>query len=463
VLDETMELFPFEYIHVGGDEVNKRYWEQCPQCKQRMKDEKLKDTHELQSYFMKRMEKYLSSKGRRLIGWDEILEGGLPPKASVMSWRGTAGGIKAAKSGHDVVIAPYYPLYFDALQDDAQYEPRTIGYAPNPLSRVYFFEPIPAQLTEEEAAHVLGCQGQAWSEWMFTPEQVDYMVYPRACALSEIAWTPPQQKDFADFYTRLQEHAGRLNRLGVNFRPLDAIIGVWTPKTTGTTLTLPLGTAINEPGYYMVEFRHITGNGAMKIESVSLMAGGRQVAVDDHPGVAGSKPIGQHYVFNCTTAKAKDPVSVVVKLKDTIKGVSYGEILLRKIPEKEFKAMTGSPVIRTLKDGWKTGETSTAFRPLLYDVTGSLKEKGTYDITFDYTGGAHRLDIAWVEILAGDKVIVRDEHPGFTGASKKDNVYQVKIPEIKPATKYILKVMARSDGGMDSNGKITIKKRQQRQ
>jgi hexosaminidase len=459
ILDETMELFPFEYIHVGGDEVNKYYWERCPRCKTRMKSEKLKDAHELQSYFMKRMEKYLTSKGKRLIGWDEILEGGLPPKATVMSWRGTAGGIKAARSGHDVVIAPYYPLYFDALQDDAQYEPKTIGYAPNPISRVYFFEPIPQQLSEKEADHVLGCQGQAWTEWMFDQDRVEYMVYPRACALSEIAWTPPEQKDFADFFARLIHHVERLKLADVNFRPLDAIIGIWSPDMVRKEMILPLGDAGIEPGYYLVEFRHITGSSVLNIESVSFMDGNRRISIDSHPGCAGSNPIGQHYVLDLTGIASQENTRITVQLKNEGPANSYGEILLRKIPEQEYKIMTAPPVVRKLQDGWKSGETSTAYRPLLYDVTGSITKKGSYDITFEYTGGAHRLDIAWVEILAGNTVISRDEHFGFTGAGKKDNVYRLDVPEIKPDTKYILKVLARSDGGMDSNGKITIKKR----
>jgi len=218
VLDETLALFPSKFIHIGGDEVNKKFWNQCDDCKHRMKEEGLQNANELQSYFVKRMEKYLNSKGRRLIGWDEILEGGLAPNATVMSWRGMNGGIAAAKSGHDVVMTPVRPLYFDAPQGDRRYEPKTIGYSPNTLKDVYQFEPVPPQLTADEAKHILGAQANAWTEWMFTSDRVEYMVYPRACALSEVVWTAPDLKDWDDFQNRMQQHYLRLDEMGVNYR-----------------------------------------------------------------------------------------------------------------------------------------------------------------------------------------------------------------------------------------------------
>ncbi|MCI0499877.1 MAG: family 20 glycosylhydrolase [Planctomycetales bacterium] len=218
ILDETLDLFPSEFIHVGGDEVNKAYWSQCADCKRRMEEEDLKDINELQSYIIKRMEKYLNAKGRRLIGWDEILEAGLAPNAAVMSWRGMGGGIAAAQAGHDVVMTPVDPLYFDAPQDDPRYEPTTIGYSPNTLEDVYLFEPVPPMLGAENARHVLGAQANVWTEWMFTSNRVEYMAYPRACALAEAVWTPADLKNWNDFKNRMGKHYLRLDQRGLQYR-----------------------------------------------------------------------------------------------------------------------------------------------------------------------------------------------------------------------------------------------------
>ncbi len=198
VLTEVMELFPSKFIHIGGDEAPKDQWKASADAQKRIKDLGLKDEHELQSYFIKRMDKFLASKGRRLIGWDEILEGGLAPGATVMSWRGEAGGIKAAQMGHDVVMAPTTYTYFDYYQSRDKNQPLAIGGF-LPLEKVYGYDPVTKALTEEQAKHVLGTQGQLWTEYISTPQKAEYMGFPRLTALAEVAWTPRGKKDYADF------------------------------------------------------------------------------------------------------------------------------------------------------------------------------------------------------------------------------------------------------------------------
>jgi hexosaminidase len=217
VLTEVLDLFPGEYIHIGGDECPKARWEACPKCQERIRQEGLKDEHELQSYFIRRIEKFLNAHGRRLIGWDEILEGGLAPNATVMSWRGAAGGIEAAEAGHDVVMTPNVYCYFDYYQsEDQENEPPAIGgYLP--LSKVYAFEPT-AGISEDKAHRVLGGQGNIWTEYMPTSEQVEYMAYPRALALSEVLWSTPAAQNYDDFFHRLAAHLQRLDQLDVNYR-----------------------------------------------------------------------------------------------------------------------------------------------------------------------------------------------------------------------------------------------------
>lgn len=216
VLTEVIDLFPGKYIHIGGDECPKTRWVKCPLCQKRIKDEGLKDEKELQSYFIKRIEKFLISKNKRLIGWDEILEGGLAPEATVMSWRGVAGGIEAAKQGHDVIMSPNKYVYLDYYQCEPDGQPLAIGgYLP--LENVYSFDPQFAELSAEEQKHILGLQGNVWTEYLSTPQYMEYMAYPRMFAISEIGWTQGSKKDFEDFFARFGVQRMRYDKIGINY------------------------------------------------------------------------------------------------------------------------------------------------------------------------------------------------------------------------------------------------------
>ena len=219
VLAEVMDLFPGKFIHIGGDEVPKNHWKNSPAAQARMTELGLSNEEQLQSWFIKRMDTFLAEHGRRLVGWDEILEGGLAPGATVMSWRGTEGGIAAAQAGHDVVMAPGSHTYFDYYQAGPAGEPLAIGGF-TPLQKVYAFEPVPDTLTEQQGKHILGAQGQVWTEFILDSDHVEYMALPRMCALAEVVWTPVAQKDYDAFYERLTTHAQRLKLLDVNLHPL---------------------------------------------------------------------------------------------------------------------------------------------------------------------------------------------------------------------------------------------------
>ncbi len=215
VLSEVMDLFPSRTSHIGGDECPKDAWKACAKCKGRMKAEGLRDEHELQSYFIQRIEKFVNAKGRTIIGWDEILEGGLAPNAAVMSWRGTEGGIAAARSGHYAVMSPGSHCYFDHYQGDPANEPLAFG-GYTTLQKVYNYEPIPAELKPEEHKYILGAQGNMWTEYILTPEHVEYMAVPRLLALAEVLWTPKEKRDEKDFIARLEQEFPRLDELKVN-------------------------------------------------------------------------------------------------------------------------------------------------------------------------------------------------------------------------------------------------------
>jgi hexosaminidase len=216
VLDEVCALFPGPYVHIGGDECPKDRWKSCLKCQERIRKEGLKDEHELQSYCIRRVEKMLAARGKKLIGWDEILEGGLAPNATVMSWRGIQGGVEAARQAHEVIMTPTDNCYLDYYQGDPETEPLAIGGF-LPLQQVYGYEPVPAELNAPEARYIIGVQANVWTEYIATPDYLEYMVYPRACALAEVAWTAKDQRQWDHFAARLPRHLERLDALGVRY------------------------------------------------------------------------------------------------------------------------------------------------------------------------------------------------------------------------------------------------------
>ena len=224
VLIEVMELFPSEYIHIGGDEAGKASWPNCKLCQARMKKEGLKDVNELQSYSIHRMERFLNSHGRKLLGWDEILDGGLAPNATVMSWRGTEGGLAAIRSGHKAIMSPGQYCYLDGYQDAPYSQPEAIGgYLP--LKKVYGYEPVPDSLSADEAKLMYGVQANLWTEYIPTEEHAEYMLYPRAIALAEVAWSKPENKSWEDFHRRALKIVDELKAKGYHPFELKNEIG----------------------------------------------------------------------------------------------------------------------------------------------------------------------------------------------------------------------------------------------
>lgn len=260
VMSEIIEIFPSEYVHIGGDEAPRDRWKECPKCQARIKAEGLKadknHTAEdrLQSYCMTRIEKFLNSKGRRIIGWDEILEGDVAPNATVMSWRGMEGGIEAAQLGHDVIMTPTSFCYFDYYQTaDTQDEPLGIGgYVP--IEKVYSLEPVPAALTKEQGKHILGAQANLWTEYIASTEHVEYMILPRMAALAEVQWTQPEKKDFKDFTTRLARLMKFYQRDGFNYaKHVFDLKADFTPDTDKKAVVVTLSTIDDAPIYYTLD------------------------------------------------------------------------------------------------------------------------------------------------------------------------------------------------------------------
>ncbi len=247
VLDEVVELFPSKYIHIGGDECPKVRWEKCKKCQARIKKENLKNEHELQSYFIQRMEKYLLTKGRSIIGWDEILEGGLAPQATVMSWRGEKGGIEAAKQHHNVIMTPGTHCYFDHYQGDPANEPHAFG-GKLTLTKVYSYEPLPEELTKDEQKYILGAQANLWTERLPTFKDAEYMLLPRLDAISEVLWTQKENKNFEKFTKKLYSQLERYNLMDVNYSTSSYNVNIGSEFNDSTkTLVITMKTEL--PGF----------------------------------------------------------------------------------------------------------------------------------------------------------------------------------------------------------------------
>jgi len=343
VLTEIMEVFPSTYLHIGGDEANKKNWKQCSKCQQRIKDNHLTNENELQSYAIRRMEKFISSKGRKLLGWDEILEGGLAPGSTVMSWRGEKGGIDAARMDHDVIMTPGNYCYFDHYQQDPATQPEAIGgYLP--LEKVYSYDPIPAELEKEKQHHVLGAQANLWTEYIPTDEHREYMIFPRIIALSEAVWSDAKQKDWKEFLSRLYKHYGLLQAKNINYcRPSDKVDIKPQIDINGKTALVTLSTEQHQP-----EIRYTT-DGSEPIISSQLYK---------EPFIINGTSQIRTAIFRNEKAVQKSDTLLMDFHKALGKKVSYNKKWVSYPAQKELTLVNGYKGSLTYQDGQWQGYTS---------------------------------------------------------------------------------------------------------
>lgn len=299
VLAEVMELFPSSYIHVGGDEADKTNWKTCQKCQDRMHNEGLKDEKELQSYFIKRIEKFIISKNRKLIGWDEILEGGLAPEATVMSWRGIEGGIAAARQGHDAIMTPTSHCYLDYYQADPAFEPKAIGGFVT-LRKVYSYDPTPEELSKQEARHILGVQGNLWTEFISDPSHAEYMVLPRMIALTEVGWSQKSARDWDDFRLRLRGQYLRLHKMKVNFSQGSFKVDVhtkWDPESRSMKLILG-SEQLDVPIHYTLDGNGVTATSPVYTMPLDLNRNGVIRAGMFVGGTLKEKPVEMPFLYH---------------------------------------------------------------------------------------------------------------------------------------------------------------------
>lgn len=304
ILTEVIALFPSEYIHIGGDECPKTRWKVCKHCQKRMKDENLKDEHELQSYFIQRIEKFVNSKGRKIIGWDEILEGGLAPNAAVMSWRGTEGGIAAAKQKHYVVMTPGSHCYFDHYQGEPKNEPVAIG-GYTTVEKVYSFNPTPKELSTEEAKYILGAQANLWTEYIETPSHVEYMIFPRMLALSEVLWGTSNPENYLDFQNRLVQHLDILEKKGINYSKsiFELRTKVHRPKSIKGVLFELISAKNTNNIRYTTDGSNPTSNSNIYLKPIEIINSQTIKAAYFEDGIQKSATIQQEFSVNKATGK----------------------------------------------------------------------------------------------------------------------------------------------------------------
>ncbi|GAA4454268.1 family 20 glycosylhydrolase [Nibrella saemangeumensis] len=391
VLTEVMALFPSKYIHIGGDECPKDAWQQSAFCQDLIKKLKLKDEHELQSYFIRRIEKFVNSKGRAIIGWDEILEGGLAPNATVMSWRGTKGGIEAAKQKHNVIMTPSTYVYLDFYQANPANEPLAIGgYLP--IEKVYDYDPTPAELTPDEQKYIQGVQANVWTEYIPTPEQVEYMTYPRAAAVAEIGWMPKGPRNFEDFAMRLKAHQKRLDYLKVNYAKTLLDVRATTQFTNEGQLQVRLDkldsdskiyytTNGREPGKNATEYTApITLNKTTTIKAITTSGGKLAETFYIHRGK------GKPYTYNdvAGATEANGP-SLGQSIDPTGKKLTDGQVAPSARNQQEWVTVWGKDLDVTidLGDVRSVTKVSTHF---LKRISGALFPPASVEISLSLDG-----------------------------------------------------------------------------
>ncbi|ADY51145.1 Beta-N-acetylhexosaminidase [Pseudopedobacter saltans DSM 12145] len=424
VLTEVLEIFPSKYIHIGGDEAPKDKWKTCPYCQKRIKENRLKDEHQLQSYFIHRMEKFLNKKGRAIIGWDEILEGGLAPNATVMSWRGEKGGIEAAKQHHDVIMTPSTNgLYIDHIQGRADQEPTTIG-GNGFIERIYAYNPTPSVLSADEQKYVIGVQANMWTEYIQTPGWAEYMLLPRLMAVSETAWTQPYNKNYSDFTeNRLPFHLAEIDKTNTNYRVPPAIgakdtaINVngryvfnWKPSVKGGQVHYSLDG--KDPGYHSRVFKD-------ELEVIVPKGESRQVKS------VVIAPFNRKSSVITTTLYNRDPFPAIDSVPNAVKG----RLKYYYIPGK-FESVMELDTNSATQQGYATQVRVTQVKNrareygLIFEGYINVNEDATFEFALSSNDGS-KLYIDDQLIIDNDGRIFQYERAG--GAPLKAGLHKIKV------------------------------------
>ena len=432
VMSEVCELFPGKYIHIGGDEARYDRWKACTHCQKKIKELGLKSEKELQGWMTRRIEKFLQTKGKQIIGWDEILGCGISTRAGVMTWHRPKTASAGAKRGNPVVMALTGHCYFDAPESKLPGEPYAAGWiAPISLKKAYQWNPIPAGLTGDAAGRILGAQGCLWSDQLLMRARLtnakskmmkdpgrymEYLTLPRGAALAEVTWTPKPQRDWDKFSARMARMLVRYSQSGYGYRMPEPIAAV-TKQADGSTVINAASPIEGGTVRYTIDNSTPTSSSPKLTKPVSVPKSAR---------------------FKALTIGPDGKSSLVFEYVD--QGVKYA---------KHGKQL----------GVWKSGKiASRKAAKVTFDATGLITKPGVYTVTFMYTGGRHRLDIDGIEVVKNDKdSVAKETHRGFTGGKSKGNTYTVKIDDYETGASYKINAMIYGDVGSDSNGLVFIR------
>ena len=443
VMDEVIELFPSEFIHIGGDEAKYDRWKHCPHCQKIIKKEGFKSEHELQGWATRRIAQYVEKKGKRIIGWEEILECGVDKKTGIMVWNKPAIAVKAANQGHPVVMANVRHTYFDTPESRLAGEPPAARWTPPvSLQKAYQWEPTPKGVKPEARKHILGPNGCVWSDQFLhnakvladKPGQgttaseayIDYLSLPRMAALAEVGWSPQSRRNYGDFIKRMKRQYNRYTARGYKFRVPLPLIKIKASRD-GKREVVAL-------------------NGADSSGS-PIQGGVVRYTLD------GSKPSLQSPVLNLSSPLVIEPQQLFTAATFTPDGKRQS-LNFRHASKAAKWAKYGVKIGQ-----WKSGQPGNG-KPveMTFDATGKINGNGTYRITFIYTSGAVRLDIDSVKVFRNDVQVAEDIHHGVTGASSSKNSYNVKITSYETGAAFKIKAQVYGDTGNDTNGVVLIKK-----
>ena len=404
IFSEIADLFPAQYIHVGGDEVNVNAWNVSPEHRAFMKEEGMSNAHQLQNYFMLRLEKILAGMDRTLVGWNEIMHGGQLTKDTViMSWIGIGPGVNAAKKGHPVVMCPGPHCYFDMKYPG----PNETGHwwaGIVSTQRAYEWNPtIDDQLNEIERSRIKGVQGCLWTEFVPNTDDADYKIWPRACATAEVGWTPQARRNWDDFSTRLGDHLDRLDQLNVNYRVIQP-------------------SALFDKG----------------LVSIVAPGSGSQVAYTTD----GSEPTADSPIYDGVPFAMADP-----------SGLKYRTL---RANGRMSKIATGANRLPVAK--WNPKMVSTELKPVSFELEGGIESAGSWYLSFRFKGGKNMLIIEDVKLLQNGKEIARDTHTGKAGGRHSNNTYRLAVAQHQEGDRYTVVAEIRGDGGNKSNGILTLEK-----
>lgn len=388
VLDETMELFPFEFIHFGGDEAPKHQWKASAEAQAKIKELGLKNEDELQAWMFNELTKHIAKKGRRPVGWEEIMHGSnmdtLTKSAVIMPWLSHANAVKSANAGYGVLHSQFGSFYLDSYQTNSPAENWTLYRGPLTLERIYTYELFPKELTEEGRKNIFGAQCQLWNELMPKSEHIEYQAFPRLAALSELTWTPAERKDYEDFYKRLVDHAKVLDAYKVNYRYIDPLPSAkWTPETLSSeTITIPVTPAqiADSKGEMIVQFSYSKGAARLEIKKTALFENGKLVAEDTHDGFAGSQNQDNYYRVKFTPKKG---ATYTLKITHANKGGSansYGNISIFTGKGLELFNPRNFAGGDYASAEWTTGDTKGPVAEIRIPMDGLVKTPGSYEL-----------------------------------------------------------------------------------